>query len=891
MRCYLFLVLASLGLAACGDATPAGPQPGCGNGTVEDAETCDQGDANSDTRPDACRLTCVLAACGDRVQDTGETCDQGNNNSDTTPDACRTNCQLAGCGDGTEDTGEECDDGVANSNDLADACRTTCRLAHCGDGTEDTGEECDDGVANSNLTSDACRTTCELPFCGDGVVDTGEECDDAEHNSDTAADACRMSCLLPTCGDNVLDTGETCDPAVTCPTAGACADANACTTDDLVGSDLTCDAACVNTPIVTCADGDNCCPAACSVANDSDCADIDPTSAVVTTSSCLTASTGAQAAVVVTLLHINGSPIAGADVLMNTTAGALSAVSGSGNTYWAILTPPNSSGSATVTVTANGTLLATEPTIDILPAYTGAGGAGGCPVDGNLRVRVVDATGAPLAGAHVMVGMAEVSGLYEDTYGAGPSAASTATTNAQGYVEWRDFGAALDGAQTVTAGATDRQYTTFYALDAADLVLPLEPVVSAAPTGKYHGDALNVSVNAGDPIEFVFVLPHIDVVDLTGFRLEALLADSECYPAGGSVGDVEVPGNIYIPAQCALSIGICLQTLPEHEYTTAPLGFGPNRLVALEGTVPLDAITGGGGLASALLQLSLRQIGAQAITVAASGQTIQNLDTPTNLTSNVACSITNAPTAADAFCLAAGDWESAGAGLTPGAGHLFVMGFKVGDTVGNPTLSITGVTSAAKAGAFAGIDYVGAAVATYLDAGKVGIPPGTDGGASGILNRSGSPWAAGPMVFDNFFPIRTMTRAGRDFSLSSLPGATHPPAHLVRHTLFQEVDETYAACAPGSASRTRSQRLWDIYTHGAADAFALPTLPASWPRANIAGDLQGLVDPAATPEADKVVWTSLTAYEGLNAGFLYDAIELADYRAFVTHVTTNKVDF
>lgn len=51
---------------------------GCGDGVVDPEEACDDGDANSDEAPDACRTTCVLPACGDGVTDEGEQCDDGN---------------------------------------------------------------------------------------------------------------------------------------------------------------------------------------------------------------------------------------------------------------------------------------------------------------------------------------------------------------------------------------------------------------------------------------------------------------------------------------------------------------------------------------------------------------------------------------------------------------------------------------------------------------------------------------------------------------------------------------------------------------------------------------------------------------------------------------------
>ncbi len=59
------------------DPPDAGPPPGCGDGVVQPDEACDDGDANSDVAPDACRLDCTLPACGDGVVDAGEGCDDG----------------------------------------------------------------------------------------------------------------------------------------------------------------------------------------------------------------------------------------------------------------------------------------------------------------------------------------------------------------------------------------------------------------------------------------------------------------------------------------------------------------------------------------------------------------------------------------------------------------------------------------------------------------------------------------------------------------------------------------------------------------------------------------------------------------------------------------------
>jgi hypothetical protein len=63
--------------------------PVCGDGTQDPDEECDDGAANSDTTPDACRTTCTLPVCGDGVVDEGETCDHPGN------PACTMTCDQA----------------------------------------------------------------------------------------------------------------------------------------------------------------------------------------------------------------------------------------------------------------------------------------------------------------------------------------------------------------------------------------------------------------------------------------------------------------------------------------------------------------------------------------------------------------------------------------------------------------------------------------------------------------------------------------------------------------------------------------------------------------------------------------------------------------------------
>ena len=167
----------------------------CGNGTIEGSEECDDGAANSDSAPDACRTDCRSAHCGDGVTDTGEECDRGAQNADDVPDACRTDCMDPICGDGVVDIqqGELCDLGDDNSSAPNAICRPDCQIRACGDGIwDDETEACDGPVMPAGVTcsifgyyegSPSCSDVCSIVpegcigRCGDQVVQESEYCD------------------------------------------------------------------------------------------------------------------------------------------------------------------------------------------------------------------------------------------------------------------------------------------------------------------------------------------------------------------------------------------------------------------------------------------------------------------------------------------------------------------------------------------------------------------------------------------------------------------------------------------------------------------------------------------------------------------------------------------
>ena len=89
----------------------------CGNGQINGAETCDDGNF---AVGDGCDATCALE-CGNSRLDPNEECDDGNQADN---DACTSECVNARCGDGIVYTGVEACDGTPG-------CRDDCTLQPC----------------------------------------------------------------------------------------------------------------------------------------------------------------------------------------------------------------------------------------------------------------------------------------------------------------------------------------------------------------------------------------------------------------------------------------------------------------------------------------------------------------------------------------------------------------------------------------------------------------------------------------------------------------------------------------------------------------------------------------------------------------------------------------
>lgn len=225
----------------------------CGNGTLNGAELCDDGNTNPN---DGCSAGCQTeadylcetpgqpcvsnAVCGNGSLSSAETCDDGNT---TDGDGCSADCKTVDpgwqcrvpgkkcvpfCGDGVLTGTENCDDTNTVSGDgCSSTCLTepgwscatgTCIQSVCGNGMPEAGESCDAGPNNGLFYGDGsgCSKTCTqeptcrdaagvttacTTRCGDANVDPGEECDDG---NGVEGDGCSAAC--------VLEGGFTCMP-------------------------------------------------------------------------------------------------------------------------------------------------------------------------------------------------------------------------------------------------------------------------------------------------------------------------------------------------------------------------------------------------------------------------------------------------------------------------------------------------------------------------------------------------------------------------------------------------------------------------------------------------------------------------------------------------------
>lgn len=259
----LSCLMVSAGFFGCDEGSsgvtplPSEQSPVCGNGLVEDGESCDDGNANSG---DGCSAECKVEP-GYVCYREGMPCEL--KSTDPQPPNPKPNPGPIVCGDGTRQGTEECDDG---NTDDGDGCSSECTVENgwdcssgtcvlkpapetCGDGVVEGDEVCDDGNTENG---DGCAANClvvetgyacpdqggscvklEETVCGDGQKTTDEECDDG--NTDDG-DGCSAECKVEEgwdcstgtcktiCGDSFIVGDEQCDDGNTFDTDGCSAE-------------------------------------------------------------------------------------------------------------------------------------------------------------------------------------------------------------------------------------------------------------------------------------------------------------------------------------------------------------------------------------------------------------------------------------------------------------------------------------------------------------------------------------------------------------------------------------------------------------------------------------------------------------------------------------------
>ena len=258
----------------------------CGDGVIGFGEGCDDGNIKSG---DGCSSGCVVEAhytckmasadagvasvcthdvvCGDGIIEGAEACDDGNTRSG---DGCATDCTLecgwecppgtlcraAKCGDGKVAGDEQCDDG--NTTD-GDGCSANCTLESKPASVPE-GWVCTSPVTGSAGGADGgtdggapsmCKgpTTCTTTVCGNSKVEGSEQCDDG---NDVTGDGCSPFCRLEpkcaaaggactnVCGSGLIlaGDGKQCDD-------GNAVDGDGCSSDCKIESGFTC----MNVPV------------------------------------------------------------------------------------------------------------------------------------------------------------------------------------------------------------------------------------------------------------------------------------------------------------------------------------------------------------------------------------------------------------------------------------------------------------------------------------------------------------------------------------------------------------------------------------------------------------------------------------------------------------------
>jgi hypothetical protein len=894
----------------CQECIPATSQT---DWSADDSNACDDG--NNCTDSDHCSGgTCT----GTPISNCCTSDAECNDNLDCTSDSCTL---ATGECVNSVDAGEcliggSCyADGAPNPNNNCQACAAgsaQTAWSPANEGAECGGicQACLSGIcANMPDTGDA-DPFGECPPCR--VCDGAGGCRNAQNGTDPKDNCQAAECVFDVCqaGSCNMTSGTQCTDNDTSDCNDAqCDGMGACVQDHAFEA-----------PGYACDDADACtAPDLCDVMGQCSGTALspepDPDSVVSATSTCLTYTTGARTVVSVALSDSGAAPIGAASVTIEADdagivwSGPVTESTVAPGVYYRVMQSPAAQipgDDTVVTVSAHSgsgacqsSEVAMNTTVSIVfadPVTVGvASGTGGCPIDNNLRVRVIDARdSSPIAGARVMVGPAQ-GNVFEDDFeqvlsgSAGLSNAGQADSS--GMIEFEDQGVALDGPQIVTAGFNNMSYTSLADVDAADIVIALTPISARPAMAQIAGSVNGLPITSYDNIvNAAMVINQFGMDSLVKFRFEDLLAEEEdCWLAASIflLGDqwAAMPVNIDVPQQTERYI--LPVTINTHNYKTVPLEVGSvdQHIVALGGTVPfgdiVNILMNGGSLAGIVNLLSVNRIGVITRNQISGDESNVSIAASTELNSNINCAISGKPSSlsgSDDLCLTIGDWDG-----TLGDGPMFIMGFQA-LSGGSGTLS-----NVPGSGAFSGVGRLGMGVLAYLDSST--LPSGDEwksGATSGILDRSGSlSPSGGSLDFDNdFLEITPLDRSGRSFQWNQVSTA-NTQVHYSEHDidLIESISYPIGSECDDVTEDVWRNTYWRIFAPGGTTSFDLPSLPAGWPRAADGG----LVSPGAD---ERLNWSfAALRMQSLAASFDFNNFDFATAFGLATHTSSNNVDY
>ncbi|MFH1679449.1 MAG: T9SS type A sorting domain-containing protein [Candidatus Eisenbacteria bacterium] len=490
-----------------------------------------------------------------------------------------------------------------------------------------------------------------------------------------------------------------------------------------------------------------------------------------------------------------------------------------------------------------------------------AGGFGGGPIAGSVTITVIDeVTGVPVENAYCQIG---------PTPGV-PFAGNGARTNASGIAVFSD--PSLSGPQTVTAGKEGYAFLTVYGVDAGTMILPIREQGTEVERPTYQGDISGFNIVWNDGIvDLALVWRTFFVRELLSFATDLLGGSFERFaPTIGEtfplVGLQGVPGAIYLPLQIELGL-IPLSRTPYVIYvddqTTTDIG-------AVYAKMPLMTLLNELGsdkpdLLALLAEFDVRKYALEeGIVVNGPGE--QDLSLTIAEGAPVRIRVANTAPDMDVLCVAVADLD----GLS-GFGRLMPSGFAGTPGGVNTVLPLSTLGS----GVPGSPDYLAGALQTDTVEGiastasfdRSGLVAGDTANATEFLE------VPAPSLGANAF---TWT------SVANLGAGLFPDVHRAGLSLVTTIPDTAEWAEPGDTLDIPTP-LWTFLLGADDTSFTLPCLGTEIP--------SPVVDPAETPDQDRLDWSITGIRLGLEPSFDYDDWDLVDLGLSGTHLASNTEKF